>query len=291
MKNLIITFSLLFATVLAAEDANIDFKTTKVADGLYMLSGVNGFTGGNIGLSVGDDGVIMIDDSMPPLLDKLKAAINKVSGKPVSFLLNTHVHGDHTGNNAAFGDAGTHIVAHENLRQHLLTKGVRGKPAVVESLPVITFSHSMNFYLNGQHAHLLHVAHAHTDGDAVIHYPELNVIHTGDVFFNGMFPFIDLKSGGSVDGYIKAQQKILALADVNTKIIPGHGPLASKAELQQANQMLIAARDAVKKLVDAGKSEEEIVAENPLARFDKQWSWQFITTERMTRQLVKGLSQ
>jgi len=287
--------TLLTGGVVAQEKATQPtFSAEEVAPGLYMLMGVGGFTGGNIGLSVGDDGVAMIDDSMPPMLDNMQAAIKKVTDKPVDFLINTHVHGDHTGNNESMAKSGARIVAHENLRRHLLSKGIRGQngnePAPKAALPVITFSHAMAFHLNGFDARLFHVAHAHTDGDAVIHFKNANVIHTGDTFFNGMFPYIDLSSGGSVDGYIKAQQKILALADEKTKIIPGHGPLANKIDLSAAVDMLVESRALVAKLVKMGKSEEEIVKAGPLEKFDKKWSWRFITTEKMTRQLVKGLT-
>ena len=152
----------------------LSFSSTEVAPGIYMLMGVGGFTGGNIGLSVGKDGVVMIDDSMPPMLDIMQKAITSVTDQPVDFLINTHVHGDHIGNNVAMANDGAHIVAHENLRQHLLTKGIsmgqESMEAPPEALPVITFSHSMSFHLNGETAHLIHVAKAHTDGDAVIHF-------------------------------------------------------------------------------------------------------------------------
>lgn len=283
--------TLLFALSVAAaeQEQETDFQAEKVAEGLYMLMGVNGFTGGNIAISFGDDGVVMIDDSMPPFIDKLQKAVTQIAGKPVDFLINTHVHGDHTGNNATFGEGHTRIFAHENLRKHMLEKGVGGKPAPASALPVFTFNDAMNFHLNGHNARVFHVEHAHTDGDAVIFYQDVNVIHTGDVMFNGMFPFIDLKSGGSVDGYIKAQQAILSIANDQTKIIPGHGPLASKADLQTANDMLIDAKNLIQALIKKGMSEDEVVAANPLAKYAEKWNWQFITTERMTKQIYQGL--
>lgn len=295
-KLALLTVILASSTASIANDKpNLKFSTTKVAPGLHMLQGVGGFTGGNIGLSVGEDGVVMIDDSMPPMLDIMKQAIATVTDKKVDFLINTHVHGDHIGNNEALGKAGTHIVAHENLRTHLLEKGVRGANGMQEApkaaLPVITFSHEMNFHLNGEDAHIFHVAHAHTDGDAVIHFKNANVIHTGDTLFNGMFPYIDLNSGGSVQGYIDAQKKILSLCNDKTKIIPGHGPLANLRDLQTSITMLEDAKHIIAKLIKAGKNEEEIVALNPLEKYHQDWHWSFITTERMTRQLVKGLSQ
>ena len=282
-------------SVTAEDKPELSFAATEVTPGIYMLSGVGGFTGGNIGLSIGEDGVVMIDDSMPPMLDIMKTAIKSVTDKPVDFLINTHVHGDHIGNNESMGKGGAHIVAHENLREHLLKKGVRGQngmqPAPKDALPVITFSHSMNFHLNGEDSKIFHVAKAHTDGDAVIYFKNANVIHAGDTFFNGMFPYIDLDSGGSVDGYIKAQQKIISMSNDETKIIPGHGPLANKKDLQSTVSMIKNCKVIITRLIRQGKSEEEVVKLNPLAKYHDKWNWQFITTERMTRQLYKGLSK
>jgi len=302
MKNLkrLISASFLLTTSLittAAEEQknDLNFATTEVAPGIYMLMGVGGFTGGNIGLSIGDDGVVMIDDSMPPLLDKMKVAIKKITDKPVDFLINTHVHGDHTGNNKSIGEDGTRIVAHENLRINMLTKGLQSKeghkPMPKAALPVITFSHAMSFHLNGEDARIFHVKNAHTDGDAVIHYQNSNVIHTGDAFFNGLFPYIDLDNGGSVDGYIAAQQEIIDLSNDKTKIIPGHGSLADKKQLQSAADMLIDAKNMIDALIKKGKSEDDVVKENPLKKYHEKWNWEFITTEKMTRQVYKSLKK
>ena len=278
----------------AEEKNTLSFSTTEVAPGIYMLKGVGGFTGGNIALSIGDDGVVMIDDSMPPMLGIMKTAIASITDKPVDFLINTHVHGDHTGNNETMGKDGAWIVAHNNLRQHMLDKGIRGKegmiPAPKAALPVITFAHSMDFHLNGYDAHIFHVKNAHTDGDLVISYKAANVIHTGDAMFNGIFPFIDLDNGGSIDGYISAQKQILALSDEQTKIIPGHGPLANKADLEASIAMLEDGKTLIEALIADGKTEDQIVKLNPLAKNYQQWHWDFITTERMTRTLYKGLT-
>lgn len=290
--SLLLSTSMTFA---AEQKQELKFAATELKPGLYMLHGVGGFTGGNIGLSIGEDGVVMIDDSMPPMLGIMKEAIKKVTDKPVDFLINTHVHGDHIGNNENMAKDGTRIVAHENLREHLLTKGIRGQngmqPAPKGALPVITFSHSMSFHLNGEDAKLFHVAKAHTDGDAIIHFKNADVVHMGDTFFNGMFPYIDLDSGGSVDGYLKAQKKVLAMITDKTQIMPGHGPLAKKADLQKSVDMLADARNIIAKLVKKGKSEDEVVKMNPLKKYHDKWNWGFITTERMTRQLYKGLSK
>ena len=292
------TASALFAVSLlttAAEktEDKRSFSTTEVAPGIYAVMGVGGFTGGNIGLSVGVDGVVMIDDSMPPLLDRMKTAIKTVTDKPVDFLINTHVHGDHTGNNKTIGEDGTRIVAHENLRLNMLTKGLQTsdgkKPMPKSALPVITFSHAISFHLNGEDARIFHVEKAHTDGDAVIHYQNANVIHTGDIFFNGMFPYIDINNGGSVDGYIKAQQKILEIANDETKIIPGHGPLSDSKQLKQSLDMLIDVRQLIADQIAKDKTEDQVVKANPIKKYHEKWNWGFITTEKMIRQVYKSL--
>jgi len=272
----------------------INFETTELTPGIYMISGTGGFAGGNIGLSIGNDGVVMIDDSMPPLLDKIKIAVRKITDKPVDFLINTHIHGDHTGNNASLGEEGIRIVAHENLRKRMLAKSAqmegKKKRTSKAALPVITFSQAMNFHLNGEDARVFHVENAHTDGDAIIRFINANVIHAGDTFFNGMFPYIDLDNGGSINGYISAQKKTLALSNEQTKIIPGHGPLANKKQLKASLEMLIDSRKLISALAIKGLSEDAVVKKNPLQKYHDKWSWSFITTEKMTRQLYKSLT-
>ena len=164
-------------------------------------------------------------------------------------------------------------------------------PTPRDALPVLTFSDSVTFHLNDREAFVFHVERAHTDGDAVIHFRADNVIHAGDVMFNGLFPFIDLDAGGSVDGYIAAQERILALADDRTRIVPGHGPLAGKQDLKAAVDMLKDARDRVRTMVKAGKTEQEILTANPLAEYHEGWNWGFITTEIMTKTLVRALTE
>jgi len=278
---------MLYGASLFAQQGDVTLKSTEVAPGLYMIEGVGGFFGGNLGLSVGDDGVCLIDDGLANFSDKVIAAVAEITPKPVDFVVNTHVHGDHVGGNAALAKKGTHVVAHHNVRNRMLQADE--KPAR-DQLPVVTFSEEMVFHLNGHEARVIHVAKAHTDGDAVIHFAEADVIHTGDVMFNGMFPFIDLDSGGSVDGYIAAQEKIWSMAKDSTKIIPGHGPLASKKDVEKCVNMLKDAKKKVAALVTKGHSADDIVAANPLADYES-WSWQFITTERMIRTLVRDLSK
>ena len=275
------------------DEVKLSWQATEVAEGLYMLSGVGGFTGGNLGLSIGEDGVVLIDDAMPSTLDIMNKAIADITPEEINFLINTHVHGDHTGNNKTMGEKGAYIVAHENLRKHLLVKGVKTakgrEDAPKSSLPVITFAESMNFYLNGKDAHIFHLPHAHTDGDAAIHFTNVNVIHMGDTLFNKMFPYIDYASGGSLDGYIEAQKTVLGLVDDDTKIIPGHGPLANKGDLAASIAMLEDARSMVAKLIAEGKTEKEIINLNPLKAKYESWHWGFITIQKMTEQVFQGL--
>ena len=274
-----------------AQSADVTYKSTELAPGIVMLEGTGGFTGGNLGLWTGADGVILIDNGMRPYLKIMLAAIKKHAGAPVDFVINTHVHGDHIGNNPHFGMQGATIIAHDKIRDRMLAKGITGpdgnKPPSEHMLPEITFSDSVTLHLNGHRAHVMHVRHAHTDGDAIIHFPDADVIHMGDVGFNGLYPYVDLDSGGSVDGFMAAQEKVLSLAGKDTKIIPGHGPLASKSDIAAARNMLGDARDRVRKLVSAGKDDEEILAMNPLADYDAEWTWGFINTERMTQMLIK----
>lgn len=291
--------SLFTVTLAVAQDPEnepvVDFKTTEVAKGIYMLSGENGFTGGNLGLLVGDEAVVLIDDSMPQFLDKMQDSIKAVTERPIDYVLNTHLHGDHTGNNAAVSDAGAHVIAHDNVRKRLIQNGIKQdnvmQPTPKNSLPVITFQEAIHLYFNEQPMQVFHVPHAHTDGDSVIYFTDANVIHAGDVFFNGRFPYIDIDSGGSVNGLIDALKTIVAMSNDDTKIIPGHGELADKKALKTALEMLIDGRDKVQGLIDQGLDEAAILAENPLANYHEQWNWGFITTERMVKQLYRGLTE
>jgi glyoxylase-like metal-dependent hydrolase (beta-lactamase superfamily II) len=263
--------ALFLAAATSAQEGDISWNSTEVAPGLYMLEGQGGFAGGNLGLITGDDGVVLIDDGVEPLVPVTIAAIEALTGDPVDFVINTHAHGDHIGANATLHNKGATVVAHENLRNQMVRED-----AARDALPELTFADSVTFHLNGHTAKVFHTPRAHTDGDSVIHFPEVNVIHAGDVLFNKLFPFIDIDSGGSLGGFIAGQKRILALADDQTKIIPGHGVLATREDLQASVDMLEDARDRVQALVDAGKSMDEVIAENPLADYDPDWSWGFI---------------
>ncbi|MDH4125841.1 MAG: MBL fold metallo-hydrolase [Gammaproteobacteria bacterium] len=281
------TLALLLALPVAAQELATTVKATEVVPGIYMLEGADGFSS-NMGLLVGDEHVLLIDDGMAPITASLIATIAELAGRPLDFVVNTHAHGDHVGSNATLAENGAIVFAHDNLRQAILDSvDQAGGPA---GLPVVTFSDEVTFHVNGHPAIVMHLAAAHTDGDAAVVFPSQNVIDAGDLFFNALFPFIDLDSGGSVAGYKAGQQRLLDLANDQTRIIPGHGPLASKADLQAALDMLIDAEARVQKLVAAGMSQEQVLEANPLADYHEQWNWGFITTERMTSMLYRSLT-
>jgi glyoxylase-like metal-dependent hydrolase (beta-lactamase superfamily II) len=244
-----------------------------VTEQIYMIAG----EGGNIGVFIGGDGTFLVDDQFAPLTEKIVAAIKSVGGDYPKFLINTHYHGDHTGGNEKLGQQGTLIFSHDNVRERLSTgsfiEAFNMKLAAVsrEGLPVVTFSEDITFHLNGDTVHAIHVPHAHTDGDSFIYFKAANVIHAGDFFFNGFYPFIDVTHGGSLKGMIAAVDKVLSLADDRTKIIAGHGPLGDKEQLTSYRQMLGIAYERLGKLKAEGKTAQEAVAANPLADLEAIW--------------------
>jgi len=259
----------------------VEIKTIELGHGIYMLMG----SGGNIGVSVGDDGVFMIDDQFAPLAPKIKTAIAKLSKKPVKFMINTHWHFDHTGGNESFAKDGVVIVAHNNVRKRMskdgfikaFNKKVPASPKV--ALPIISFNDEITFHLNSLDIEVVHKSNAHTDGDSLVIFKSANVIHMGDTFFNGLYPFIDASSEGSINGMIKAADYVLSIADDKTKIIPGHGPLGDKKSLKAYRTMLVTVRDRMQKLMDEGKSLEQIIALKPNADFDKTWGQAFLKAD------------
>ncbi|MDN3639498.1 MBL fold metallo-hydrolase [Simiduia curdlanivorans] len=259
----------------------VTIEAIPVAEGIYMLTG----SGGNMGLSVGDDGAFLIDDQFAPLTDKIQAKIATLSDQQVKFLINTHWHFDHTGGNENFGKRDAIIVAHHNVRTRLEAGGVieafkkEVPPAPSVALPVITFEESLSFHFNGETIHVEHPAPAHTDGDAIVFFDKANVVHMGDTYFNGFYPFIDASSGGSVLGVIQAVDSVLKKIDGKTKIIPGHGKLSNKAELQAYHDMLAAVYAEVKKLKAKGMSVEAVVAAKPTAKFDAKWGAGFLAPD------------
>ena len=288
MRLSLVLLLYLLSAAAVAQNAATAYTSTEVAPGIYVLVGADGFGGGNIGLLAGEDHIAIIDDGLVPTAEILLNYVNKLAGRPVDFVINTHVHGDHAGGNAHFAANDAVIVAHENVRERLQADAEPAGGA--GGIPTITFADGVTFHLNGIEARVHHLPQAHTDGDAFVVFPAANVIHTGDVFFNGMYPFIDLDNGGSVDGYIAAQRRIIELSDSETRIIPGHGDIATKADLEAALAMLLDARASVKALVDSDKTEQEVVAANPLAAYHDKYDWAFITTEHMTRTLYRDLA-
>jgi cyclase len=283
MKRITIA-SLAGAAVLFAGAANaqqgvdfskVEIKTTDLGNNIYMLTG----QGGNITVAVGTDGIIMVDSQFAPLHDKIKAAIAKISPLPMKYLINTHYHLDHVGGNAAFHKDGATIVAHDNIRLRLAagttnaTTGTKTPPAEADAIPTETYLvGGMKVEVGGRVAQLSHVINAHTDGDSWIYFPDANVLVTGDTYGSRTYPNIDWGSGGSIDGMILAVERYLKAANDATKIVPGHGPVATKANLQEFHDMLVTVRDRVKKLFDEGKSEQEVLAANPIADLDGKWA-------------------
>ena len=239
---------------------NVRIRVERLAPGVAALFG----RGGNIGLSYGADGNVIIDDQYAPLTDRILAAIREVDPAPIRFVINTHWHGDHTGGNENVGRTGAVIVAQDNVRRRMsmeqVVRGERVAPSPAGALPVVTFSEAVTFHLNGDEIRVIHVAHAHTDGDALVYWTHANVIHMGDTFFNGLLPFIDLDSGGSIDGAIVAVEAGLALANEGTVIIPGHGPIAHRADLVRYRDMLVDLRSRVGQGIAAGRTLEQIKA-------------------------------
>lgn len=257
-------------------------EISAIKDGIHVIMG----RGGNIGVSVGEDGVFMIDDQFAPATEAILGQVKTVTDQPVRFLVNTHFHRDHTGGNENLGKAGVLIFAHDNVRARLLAGD-----APADALPVVTFNDTTTFHMNGQTVRVFHTANAHTDGDAMIHFQEADVIHMGDTFFNGFYPFIDSRSGGSIEGVFRSIDLVLELADAETVIIPGHGPIADRDDLIAYRDMLTKARDAISPLIADGKSVEEIVAAAPTKEFDAQWGGGFLNPERFLRVMHAALTK
>jgi len=284
-----------FAAPAAAQGPDfekVQIKTEKVGEGIWVLAGA----GGNIGVSVGADGVFLIDDEWAPMTPKVKAAVAALSDRPLRFILNTHWHPDHTGGNKDLGEAGALIVAHDNVRlrmssdQFIEALGMKFPPAPARALPVVTFNDAVTLHLNGDDVEAFHVPPAHTDGDAIVHFRRAGVVHMGDLFFNGMYPFVDLSSGGSFEGFIAAADRALALGE-GTRIIPGHGPVGTRADLRAYRDMLVTVRDRVKPLVQAGKTPAEVVAAHPLADLDAKWGNGFMKPEKFVEIVAQSLGR
>ncbi len=287
----IVLFGLVLNSLPLAAQDDVQIKTIAVADGIHMLMG----KGGNIGVFTGSDGTFVIDDQFAPLSEKILKAIESIGGDTPKFLLNTHFHGDHTGGNENFGKKGALIVSHDNVRKRMSDGsfieafGMKAPPASKEALPVMTFSETMHFHINGDSVKAIHVANAHTDGDSFIHFKNANVIHAGDILFNGFYPFIDAAHGGSVRGVIAAADEILALSNAQTKIIPGHGPLADRAQLQASRDMLSTVYERLLKLKNSGMSVDDVVAQKPLADLEGKWGGGIFTGDKWIKIIYPGV--
>lgn len=287
MKYIILLVASFLTSITYAQGRfdKVEVTVQQVTDHIYMLQGA----GGNIGISTGKEGVFMIDDQFAPLSDKIMAAIKTVSDQPVKFLVNTHFHGDHSGGNANFEAAGAIIVAHDNVRKRLATD----EKTASAGLPVITFSEDATFYQNGDDVFLTHVHNAHTDGDALVYFAQSNVLHTGDTFFNGRFPFIDINRGGSILGDLEAAKKGLMLINEETKIIPGHGDLATRADYQNYHDMLEGVYKRVMiALLEEQKTLEEVTAMEAITSpyfTDKETAQDFISGPKFRSTVYKSI--
>ena len=286
---------LVFSTGLAGAQEqdfdSVEIGTIEVAQGIYMLTG----SGGNIGVSAGEDGVFLIDDQYAPLTEKIKQAVAEISPRSIRFLLNSHWHGDHTGGNENLGEAGVVIVAHENVRARMSAEqfleffGSRVPPSPKVALPVVTFSDAVTFYFNGEEIHVAHFPPAHTDGDSVIHFRQANVIHTGDLFTYQQYPFIDVATGGSINGMIAGAKRLLSMVNEDTRLIPGHGPLGDPSRLLEFHDMLVTIRDRIVDAVEAGQTLDEIVQAVPAREFDAKWGQKFLSSEQFVRLVHSSL--
>ena len=296
LKNSLILCSILCGVLVslgsnAQEIPDKDVEIIKLAENIHMLMGI----GGNIAVSNGPDGVFIVDDDMPPIAAKIEAAVRSIQDEPVRMVFNTHWHFDHAGGNKHFGEQGALIVAHDNVRERMSSKQLSAlfntetKPSPNVALPVVTFDQSITFHLNGGTIRALHVPLGHTDGDAVLFFEEANIVHMGDLFFNRMYPVIDINAGGSARGMIAAITTILPMLNEDTIIIPGHGPVGDVNDLKAFREMLAIVTNRIQLLVDDGKTLEETTALKPTINYDDTWAWQFMPPERFIKLIYNSV--
>jgi cyclase len=279
--------------------SKVQIKVTKVSGNIYMLEG----QGGNIAASVGEDGIVIVDDQFAPLADKIQAALKdlKITDKPVRFVINTHYHGDHTGGNVPFNNAGSTLIAQDNVRKRLESGGTAGnggsikmenKPAEKAALPVITFEHDVTVHLNGEDIRALHFPSGHTDGDSIIFFPKNNVVHMGDDFVRYGFPFIDMASGGSVQGMIDAMEKATAQLPADVKVIPGHGVISNLDDVRAFTKMLKETSAVVQKAINDHKTLDQMKQEKILEPWREKWAPEkaFINADAFIETLYNSLS-
>ena len=292
MFRLVVVAMLTTPAVLSAQAVldTIQIRTQPLAGGVYVLFG----SGGNIGLSVGEDAVFVVDDQFAPLTPKILAAIAALTPKPVKFVVNTHWHFDHSGGNENMAKAGALLVAHDNVRRRMSTRQFveflkrEELPSPAGALPVVTFNDVLTFHLNGGELTAIHLAAAHPDGDAAIYFRGPNVLHMGDVYVRYRFPFIDLSSGGSLSGMITAVDKMLGIINDSTKVIPGHGKVANRADLRAYRDVLTTIDERVRKQAAAGVSLDRIIASKPTQEFDATWAG-FIKADDFVRFAYAGV--
>ena len=275
------------------DETEVTISGKLLRDSVWMITG----RGGNIGLSAGEDGVYMIDDQYAPLSEPIRQAVAQISDQPIRFIINTHRHGDHTGGNEYFKGQGALIVAHDNVRARMSVKQEpdlfgREIPALPETaLPIVTFADALTFHLNDDTIRAFHVAHAHTDGDSIVHFQKANVVHMGDVYFSDRYPYIDIANGGSIRGTISSADIALSMMNEDTIVIPGHGHVSNRAELVVYRDMLVEIANRIQAHIDAGKSLEEVNAATPTADWDAEWGNNFVSPELMVKMVYQDLSR
>ncbi|MEL7539138.1 MAG: MBL fold metallo-hydrolase [Pseudomonadota bacterium] len=295
-KQIGLIIALLLTGSAQAQDrfANVSIQATPLTESVYLLTG----SGGNMGLVVGERHAFLIDDQFAPLAERIAAKIVDLTDRPLSFVLNTHWHGDHSGGNAAFAESGVVVVAHENVYRRMSTDQVneffnRTTPASPnEALPVVTFTRDLALRLGGRRVRIMHVPSAHTDGDSVVYLPDQNVLHTGDLFFHTLYPFIDVDSGGGIRGLVDGLSMLLESIDADTKIIPGHGPVADRDDLRAYRDFLATSADAIAAHIAAGHTLAETVAAKPTADFDAEFNANgFLEPDRWVAMVYRDLSR
>ena len=280
------------AQVVLPDWDTVEIKTHDLGHGIYMLEGF----GGNIGASVGADGIFLVDDQYAPLTAKVKAALARLSDRPVRFVINTHWHPDHTNGNEHLGAAGAIIVAHDNTRRHLMTAMTMQDLAPLlrpspKALPILTFNDTVTFHWNGDTVRVLHIPPAHTDGDAIVHFLRADVIHVGDAYFNGFYPFLDVENGGDIDGMIAFLGDLAAIAGPETRIVPGHGPVAGREDVIAYRKDLVTIRNRVAAAIRAGTSLEDLIAASPLADLNPRYAGEVVGEADVLTMVYRSLSR
>jgi glyoxylase-like metal-dependent hydrolase (beta-lactamase superfamily II) len=273
----------------APDYTKVEYRNEKLTDNLFVLFG----GGGNIAVLTGPDGSLVVDSDVPEMSAKMRAAVSLVSDRPARFLVNTHYHFDHAGGNPTLGRGNVVIVAQENVRQRLSGKQTLKQdgidltfdPTPREGLPLVTFEDGLQFHVNGEDVSVVHVAHAHTDGDAFVFFEKANVLHTGDLMMSVGYPIVDAGNGGSLDGLIAGHERILKLCNDKTRVIPGHGPVVGKADLQAYHDMLVTVRKRITDLVRKGRTLEQVLAASPTQEYDERWGKGFVQPQLFVQRI------